>query len=184
MDKTAREEFLKDLAEIRKLAQGIRARAGVPVLESCARWCETYSQIAQWSLGEKDRFEFIENEEPVMTRPAKALAGQNGKRPRWGMAIDLKRCVDCQSCTVACKLENGTPPGVFWMRQAVQKCTFCVDRIDNGQEPACVQTCPTRALIVGDLNDPESEISKIIRARAHFQPHAELGTDPSLFYLT
>ena len=47
-----------------------------------------------------------------------------------------------------------------------------------------MQTCPTRALVFGNLNDTESEIAKLVRGRAHFQPRAELGTDPSLYYLT
>ncbi|MBI2990639.1 MAG: 4Fe-4S ferredoxin, partial [Deltaproteobacteria bacterium] len=68
--------------------------------------------------------------------------------------------------------------------RTVQKCTFCVDRLETGREPACVQTRPTRALVFGNLNDTESEIARLVRGRAHFQPRAELGTDPSLYYLT
>ncbi len=48
-------------------------------------------------------------------------ASSNGKAPRWGMIIDLQRCVACQSCTLACKVENGTPPGIFWMRVLEKK---------------------------------------------------------------
>jgi Fe-S-cluster-containing dehydrogenase component len=66
----------------------------------------------------------------------------------------------------------------------VQKCNFCVDRIAQGAAPACVQTCPTQALVFGNLNDPESEIASVVTVRSHFQPRAELGTDPSLYYLT
>ncbi len=199
---------------------------------------------------------------------------------KWGVAIDLKRCTGCQSCTIACKAENGTPPGVFWTRvlekeegtfpfaykvfmpvrcnhcgdppcvpvcpsgasyvrekdnlvlidqdqcigcgtcivacpydmrfmpesargyygehttpyeQAtyqkwqkgtVQKCTLCVHRIDKGLKPACVETCPTEALVFGDLNDPQSKIAQLVGERPHFRPSAELGTDPGVFYLT
>ncbi|HVN82629.1 MAG TPA: hypothetical protein VMW38_26835 [Terriglobia bacterium] len=55
-----RQQVLRDLVEIQSLAQKIRRNAGVPVLESCARWCETYSQIALWSMGEKERFGIME----------------------------------------------------------------------------------------------------------------------------
>ncbi|MFQ5852085.1 MAG: hypothetical protein ACE5JU_16055 [Candidatus Binatia bacterium] len=61
--KEKREEVLQDLAVIRSLARKVRQRSGIPVVESCARWCETYSQIAQWSLGEGERFTFMEGEE-------------------------------------------------------------------------------------------------------------------------
>ena len=203
-----------------------------------------------------------------------------GRAVRWGVSIDLKRCIGCQSCTLSCKAENGTPPGVFWTRvveseqgiyplayrvfmplrcnhcsnppcvpvcptgatyqreqdnlvlvdqdvcvgchacaaacpyQArtivadyagyyggtqkpyekaksqrwqvgtAQKCNMCVDRIDQGLKPACVQSCPPNALCFGDLNDPQSEISVLIKSRPNFAPHAELGTEPNVFYLT
>ena len=60
MNKKEKERVLKDLATICKVARNIRERSGIPVVESCARWCETYSRIAQWSLGEGERFEFME----------------------------------------------------------------------------------------------------------------------------
>ncbi len=199
---------------------------------------------------------------------------------KWGVSVDLKRCVGCQSCTLSCKAENGTPPGVFWtwvvekeegtypfaytmympMRcnhcndpacvpvcptgathqreqdnlvlvdqdlcigchscvvacpyqvryvpdsdrgyygdkktpyeevsykkwQAgtAQKCNLCAPRLERGLKPACVDACPTRALKIGDLNDPGSEVVQLINERTHFQPRAELGTDPNVFYLT
>lgn len=200
--------------------------------------------------------------------------------PRWGMVLDLSRCVGCYACTVACKVENGTPPGVWYapvyekevgtypavkriflptlcnhckeapcmkacptgaihkredgivlvdqekccgsracvaacpygalsfveeirgefgyeltpFEQAlysknhhsgtVEKCTFCAHRIDQEiYEPACVQTCPTHCRIFGDLDDPHSEVSSLIRERNGAQPRPEAGTDPSVYYL-
>lgn len=76
-----------------------------------------------------------------------------------------------------------------------EKCNFCMERIDAGlakglkpgvdreATPACVNTCQARALTFGDLDDPESEISKLIRERNGFQLHAEYGTDPSVYYI-
>jgi molybdopterin-containing oxidoreductase family iron-sulfur binding subunit len=193
------------------------------------------------------------------------------------MVIDLDRCVGCYACSVACKAENGTPPGVWYApvyekevgtyptvkrvflptlcfhckeplcmkacptgaitkradgivlidqekccgsracvaacpygaityvekqegafgeeltpfeksfanhrEGTAQKCTFCAHRIDQGNyEPACVQTCPTRCRIFGDLDDPNSEVSRVIRERDGAQPRPEAGTDPSVYY--
>lgn len=197
---------------------------------------------------------------------------------RYGMLIDLKRCICCHSCTIACKAENFTPPGILWGRVreeesgvyptptriflpvlcnhckeppcrdicptgattkrddgivlidydkcigckacmaacpygaryymdkeryyypagptpyelfgysryqigVTQKCTFCSERIDKGLEPACVVTCPTNARIFGNLDDPKSNVSQIMKERLGIQLLAELGTDPSVFYI-
>lgn len=209
-------------------------------------------------------------------------------KKRYGMAIDLQRCVGCEACTIACKQENHTPPGVAyakvikeergeypnvkrtflpilcnhcdnppcvpvcpvgatWKREEdgivvvdydicigcrycmaacpygaryfdfgenyfeplnefeqqpspeygeyrqrkdgqspignVRKCTFCLHRVLQGELPACVQTCMPRARIFGDLNDPESEISRLVAERRHFRLKEELGTEPNVFYL-
>jgi phenylacetyl-CoA:acceptor oxidoreductase subunit 1 len=76
-----------------------------------------------------------------------------------------------------------------------QKCNFCAERIDAGLEkglrpgidrdatPACVNTCQARAMTFGNLDDPESEISNLIRTRGGFQLQAEYGTDPSVYYV-
>jgi phenylacetyl-CoA:acceptor oxidoreductase subunit 1 len=76
-----------------------------------------------------------------------------------------------------------------------EKCNFCMERIDAGMSkgykpgkdrqatPACVNTCQARALTFGDLDDPNSEISKLIKERNAFQLHPEYGTDPSIYYI-
>lgn len=80
----------------------------------------------------------------------------------------------------------------------MEKCTFCVQRIksaeiraheekrelrDGEPAPACVQSCPPKALVFGDLNDPESEVSRMARSRRGFKLLGELGTQPVVTYL-
>jgi len=212
---------------------------------------------------------------------------------RWGMVIDLKKCVGCYSCTVSCKEEHFLPPGIFWNRVLIAhkgkypvvtkeilpvlcnhckeaacvevcptgashkredgivlvdsdmcvgckacivacpyqhrsffksympyfkdsgytppeelgmrlqplpegtavKCTFCVEKIEDGMSkglmpgdafeatPACVTACPTNARVFGDIDDPESEVSNLIRARKGVPFHPEFETEPSVFYI-
>ena len=209
--------------------------------------------------------------------------------PRWGMVIDLNRCVGCQTCTIACKHANDTQPGVQWRRvidvefgtfpdvervfmvvgcqhcaeppcvpvcptgatrrrddglvtmnydqcigcascavacpyQArtiahghswyygvetaqenhsrhreregvAQKCTFCIDKIDQAMDrdltpgtdwdvtPACAASCIAQAIHFGNLNDPASNISQLVRDEPSFRMHEELGADPQIRYL-
>ena len=223
-----------------------------------------------------------------MSAPDRSSAGED--TPRYGMVVDLNRCVGCQTCTIACKHHNDTPPGVQWRQvldveqgeypnverlflvtgcqhcaeppcvpvcptgatrqradglvtmdydtcigcgycavacpyqartiahdyewyfgaPSVQeeqafdedrigvasKCTFCVDKIDEAAKspgvvpgldleatPACAASCIAQALHFGDFADPESNVSRLAQENAHFQMHAELGTDPQVRYL-
>ncbi|MGC9117149.1 MAG: 4Fe-4S dicluster domain-containing protein, partial [Conexivisphaera sp.] len=62
---------------------------------------------------------------------------------------------------------------IFWNEelQIPQKCTFCAHRVDKGLQPRCVDACPTGAMVFGDLDDPESEVSRILRATGAGQPY-------------
>jgi molybdopterin-containing oxidoreductase family iron-sulfur binding subunit len=65
----------------------------------------------------------------------------------------------------------------------VSKCNFCIDRFAEGEEPACVQTCITGCRMVGDLDDPHSEISIAIKKYDAKPLHEEYETEPSVYYV-
>lgn len=69
------------------------------------------------------------------------------------------------------------------MRGVVEKCNFCAERLAKGQLPACVEKCPGKALVFGDLNDPNSEIREVLKSNHTIQRKSELGTGPSVFYI-
>ncbi len=128
------------------------------------------------------------------------------------VAIDPNKCIRCKACMVACpyhvRFENPgntsltaeggqkQGPPVFRQPAIVEKCNFCKDRIDRGSargltpgaawdaNPACVNACPVNARTFGDLNDPKSEISRRISSQKADRLHEELGTSPSVFYIS
>lgn len=65
----------------------------------------------------------------------------------------------------------------------VEKCTFCVQYTDQGLESACVRGCSGKARFIGDLDDPDSVVSKLIRERGGFNLLPEKGTKPKVYYL-
>jgi Fe-S-cluster-containing dehydrogenase component len=79
--------------------------------------------------------------------------------------------------------EQRRTSGSAQFKGVVEKCTFCVQRVEKGQVPACVDTCPVEALVFGDTDDEESPISTFLANRESFQLLEELGTDPSVHYV-
>ena len=66
----------------------------------------------------------------------------------------------------------------------VEKCTFCVHRVDKGLPlPACNQACPGRARFFGDLDDSESHVTKLVHSPRAIKLLEELGTEPKVCYL-
>jgi molybdopterin-containing oxidoreductase family iron-sulfur binding subunit len=135
--------------------------------------------------------------------------GATFRREDGVVLIDFERCIGCRYCLAACpygaraftwgdaqyapEFPVGHPEPhrtegrlVFTPVRPVgvaEKCTFCVERIDNGQQPLCVDACPAGARIFGDLDDPASAVSLAVSQQGGRRLHGELGTEPSVFYL-
>ena len=93
--------------------------------------------------------------------------------------VDEKYCVGCRYCIQAC------PYGARYMhpeKHTVDKCTFCYHRITKGKLPACVEVCPTKARIFGDLGQQNSPIRRFLRFNNTRTLKAELNTKPKVFY--
>ncbi|KFF66082.1 4Fe-4S ferredoxin [Pectobacterium brasiliense] len=93
--------------------------------------------------------------------------------------VNDKRCVGCRYCIAAC------PYHVRFINpvtKTADKCNFCREtNLAAGKQPACVEICPTKALVFGDLNDPESNIAKMIASNATYRSKVYLGTEPQLY---
>jgi molybdopterin-containing oxidoreductase family iron-sulfur binding subunit len=119
-----------------------------------------------------------------------------------------ERCIGCKYCMVACPYQQRffnfyeqeekdyhNPDVPRRIGGIVEKCTFCRHRIEkakaegkkigspDGVEPACTQACPAKTRTFGDLDDPDSEVSKLLRSRRNYQLRADLGTEPQVYYL-
>ncbi len=88
-------------------------------------------------------------------------------------------CIGCKSCIAACPYDARYihPEG------HVSKCTFCIHRTKEGENPACVSVCPTYSLEFGDLDDPDSEVSKLLASRKYKTLLPEAGTRPNVYFL-
>ena len=79
--------------------------------------------------------------------------------------------------------ENRHIAGANHHKGAEEKCTFCIQRVEKGLDPACVANCPAFALKFGDLDDPESEPSKLLGEKPSFRLEEELDTNPRVYYV-
>ncbi len=135
------------------------------------------------------------------------------KRDDGIVTIDYDLCLGCGYCIVACPYQarfktdhatfaygsapNATETARFDARRlgVATKCTFCVERIDRGlaegrvpgldpeATPACVNDCIAAALHFGDLDDPQSNVARLLAENPHFTMHAELGLGAAIYYL-
>lgn len=127
--------------------------------------------------------------------------------------MDYGLCIGCRYCQVACPYEArvfnwkardgdsgyqaewGAAEVATRPRGVAEKCTFCVHRIDRGlaqgmipgvdrpATPACVNICPVEARVFGDLNDPDSRVSRLIKDLPTFRLREDLGTEPNVYYV-
>lgn len=94
--------------------------------------------------------------------------------------FDNDRCIGCKSCMQAC------PYDALYIdpkTNTAAKCNYCAHRVDVGLEPACVNVCPEHAIISGDMENPETEISQLLARQQVSVRKAEKGTKPNLFYI-
>jgi Fe-S-cluster-containing dehydrogenase component len=93
--------------------------------------------------------------------------------------VDHERCIGCKACLAACPYDARFihPQGY------ADKCTFCMHRVREGLLPACVAVCPTRCMHFGDLDDPNSEVSRLLASRRSHTLLPEAGTGPRVFFL-
>ena len=117
--------------------------------------------------------------------------GASMKRADGIVLVDRHICIGCRYCMMACPYKarsfvhqplTDQNPEVPRGLGCVESCTFCVHRIDKGQKPACVESCPEGAMTFGDLNDPNSEIAQRLAKEKSTQVRADLKLDLGVRY--
>ena len=115
------------------------------------------------------------------------------------VCVDGDTCIGCGSCIQACPYDVRTliddEPDYYidfavgeadapkHLKGTVEKCTFCKNLIERGEQPACMELCPGRARYWGDLDDPNSDASKAMAGRDTYRLLESEGTSPKVHYI-
>jgi len=111
--------------------------------------------------------------------------------------MDYHRCIGCRFCVAGCPygarsmnfrdprpfIKEVNPEFPTRTKGVVEKCNFCVERLAQGLLPACVEACKEKALIFGDLENPQSKIREVVQSRFTLRRKPELGTSPQVYYI-
>ena len=124
--------------------------------------------------------------------------GATYKDDKGRVEVDYDKCIGCRMCMAACpynaRVFNWNEPSrdpdfnygdkdvPVRGKGVVEKCTMCKERTDRGDEPMCVVCCPTKARIWGDVDDPASDVARIIREQRTHVLLEEQGTRPQVHY--
>ncbi len=114
------------------------------------------------------------------------------------VVVDYDKCIGCRMCMAACPynarvfnweepvrdpdFNYGHKDVPVRPKGVVEKCTFCKERTDAGEEPMCVRCCLSKARVFGDLDDPNSEVAQIVRTKNARVLLEDRGTRPQVYY--
>lgn len=191
----------------------------------CVWACQAVNDVPdddmRWNVGFPERTD--NGQDFFMTRPCLHCAeapcvrvcpvGATWVRPDGIVDMDYDLCIGCRYCQVACPYDarrfnwrdslNDNRYSPTWgsseverrKRGVVEKCTFCVHRIDRGvaqgltpgvdpqATPACVNACPVGARVFGNAKDPDSPISRFLAQNPTFRLREDFGTEPKVHYV-
>ena len=106
--------------------------------------------------------------------------GASWQRKDGIVLVNYDECIGCRYCMIACPYDAR----YFHEEEGVVgKCTFCSHRVDKGDIPACVETCPSKVRVFGDLEDPSSRIHELLSTRRYRVKEPQTGNGPQLYYL-
>ncbi len=155
-----------------------KAENGVPVGHS-RNWIDVetkgeYPRLA--AFFEPEQCHHCENPSCVRVCPT----GASYKRGDGLVLVNTDDCIGCGYCIVAC------PYNARYFNEetrVVDKCTMCVHRVDAGRPPACVETCPAKVRVFGDLDEPGSPLEALLETRRWVVKKPQTGNRPQLYYL-